>query len=100
MTNRAAISLYQGVLGYEILGTDKAYYADKEDAYDMRMVFRKEKVAALLDEKNEENKTVQLMSNLLNAEPIPTSQPSEGKNAERNRKKREAAKKKKAAMKN
>ena len=36
MTNRAAISLYQGVLGYEILGTEKAYYADKEDAYDMR----------------------------------------------------------------
>ena len=52
MTNRAAISLYQGVLGYEILGTDKAYYADKEDAYDMRMVFhKKEKSPALQDEK-------------------------------------------------
>ena len=62
VTNRAAISLYQGVLGYEILGTEKEYYADNEDAYDMRMVFRKEKVAALLDEKHEENKTVQLMS--------------------------------------
>ena len=39
MTNRAAISLYKDVLGYEILDTDKSYYADGEDAYDMKLKF-------------------------------------------------------------
>ena len=35
VTNRAAISLYNKVLGYTIIDTDKNYYADGEDAYDM-----------------------------------------------------------------
>jgi ribosomal protein S18 acetylase RimI-like enzyme len=35
VTNRAAISLYNKVLGYKIIDTDKNYYADGEDAYDM-----------------------------------------------------------------
>ena len=39
MTNRAAIALYDRVLGYEILDTDKGYYADGEDAYDMKLTF-------------------------------------------------------------
>ena len=42
-SNRAAIALYHDVLGFEILNTDKGYYADGEDAYDMRMVFNKDK---------------------------------------------------------
>ena len=41
VTNRAAISLYKGVLGYEIKGVDKEYYADNEDAYDMQIDFKK-----------------------------------------------------------
>lgn len=41
VTNRAAISLYNRVLGYEIMDVDKEYYADKEDAYDMRIKFPK-----------------------------------------------------------
>ena len=40
VTNRAAYTLYKDVLGYEVCGTDKAYYADKEDAYDMRVKFQ------------------------------------------------------------
>jgi peptide alpha-N-acetyltransferase len=40
VSNRAAITLYQGVLGYEIKETDKGYYADGEDAYDMQVKFK------------------------------------------------------------
>ena len=39
VSNRAAISLYQDVLGYKIRDTEYGYYADKEDAYDMRVTF-------------------------------------------------------------
>ena len=35
VTNRAAISLYQDILGYIIHDKEKEYYADKEDAFDM-----------------------------------------------------------------
>ena len=53
VTNRAAIALYKGVLGYEIADVDKSYYADGEDAYDMKIVFNKDKKA---DEKVYEEK--------------------------------------------
>ena len=63
VTNRAAIALYKGVLGYEIADVDKSYYADGEDAYDMKIVFNKEKVdeekkqsELKQDEKTEEKK--------------------------------------------
>ena len=39
VSNRAALALYKDVLGYDIKSTDIAYYADKEDAYDMRLKF-------------------------------------------------------------
>lgn len=39
VTNRAAMALYRDVLGYEICSTADEYYADKEDAYDMKMFF-------------------------------------------------------------
>merc|ERR1712190_158825 len=35
-TNRAAFTLYSQTLGFEINDIEKGYYADKEDAYDMR----------------------------------------------------------------
>ena len=41
VTNRAALTLYRDVLNYEIRDVDKSYYADKEDAYDMRLMFKK-----------------------------------------------------------
>ena len=53
VTNRAAIALYKGVLGYEIADVDKSYYADGEDAYDMKIVFNKDKKT---DEKIDEEK--------------------------------------------
>ena len=39
VTNRAAISLYQNVLGYTIKETEAKYYADGEDAFDMSIQF-------------------------------------------------------------
>jgi peptide alpha-N-acetyltransferase len=35
--NRAAISLYCDVLGFQVVKIDDKYYADGEDAYDMRV---------------------------------------------------------------
>ena len=39
VTNRAAITLYRDVLGYEVTSVADEYYADKEDAYDMKLFF-------------------------------------------------------------
>lgn len=39
VTNKAAFTLYSKTLEYEIVETDPAYYADKEDAYFMRKMF-------------------------------------------------------------
>jgi peptide alpha-N-acetyltransferase len=41
VTNRAAIALYKDVLGFEIKNVDEKYYADGEDAYDMKLMFKK-----------------------------------------------------------
>ena len=41
VSNKAALTLYRDVLGYEVRDVDKQYYADKEDAYDMRVYFNK-----------------------------------------------------------
>merc|ERR1719282_635978 len=40
-TNRAAFTLYSQTLGFDIHDVEKGYYADKEDAYDMRKMFAK-----------------------------------------------------------
>lgn len=39
VTNRAAFTLYSETLGFEIHDVEHKYYADKEDAYDMRKMF-------------------------------------------------------------
>mmetsp|Transcript_6859 Transcript_6859/g.8868 ORF Transcript_6859/g.8868 Transcript_6859/m.8868 type:complete len:228 (-) Transcript_6859:122-805(-) len=39
VTNRAAFTLYSETLGFEINDVEHKYYADKEDAYDMRKMF-------------------------------------------------------------
>ena len=39
VSNRAAINLYQNVLGYQINDVEEKYYADGEDAYDMNIHF-------------------------------------------------------------
>ena len=41
VSNTAAITLYRDVLGYDIKAVDPSYYADKEDAYDMKLIFDK-----------------------------------------------------------
>ena len=40
VSNRAALTLYKDVLGYDILDVEVGYYADKEDAYKMRLNFK------------------------------------------------------------
>ena len=40
VTNRAAITLYQDILGYRIHDIEKEYYADKENASDMQIDLR------------------------------------------------------------
>jgi len=39
VSNRAALFLYNGKLGYEIHDNEKGYYADQEDAYNMIKYF-------------------------------------------------------------
>ncbi|KAK9806938.1 hypothetical protein WJX72_008074 [[Myrmecia] bisecta] len=47
VTNKAAFHLYKDTLGYKVNDTEKKYYADGEDAYDMRKTFKyKSKLAA------------------------------------------------------
>ena len=43
VSNRPALHLYKNTLGFEVMGVEKEYYADKEDAYKMRRYFKKEK---------------------------------------------------------
>lgn len=39
VSNRAALGLYKGKLGYEVFDIEKGYYADGEDAYSMNKYF-------------------------------------------------------------
>ena len=54
VTNRAAIGLYKDVLGFKIMKTDIGYYADGEDAYDMRLYFKDLKISKKDQGKNEQ----------------------------------------------
>lgn len=67
-SNRAAFSLYTNTLGFEIHDLEKKYYADNEDAYDMRRVLTagrkkaeeaKAKKAGADKEKNKEKDSVE-----------------------------------------
>ena len=40
VSNKAALHLYCDTLGYENVGTEAAYYADGEDAHNMRLTFK------------------------------------------------------------
>lgn len=42
-SNRAAFHLYSVTLNYVVNDVEKGYYADGEDAYDMRCYFKKNK---------------------------------------------------------
>ncbi len=43
VTNRAAIALYKDVLNFQVINVDEKYYADGEDALDMRLYFKEPK---------------------------------------------------------
>jgi peptide alpha-N-acetyltransferase len=53
--NKAAIGLYRDTLGFEVIKTEVKYYADGEDAYDMRM-YLKEKREKKVEVTQEEEK--------------------------------------------
>ena len=53
VTNRAAITLYRDVLGYECCSVAEEYYADKEDAHDMKLFFDPAARAILLKKKTD-----------------------------------------------
>ena len=40
VSNRPALQMYRDNLGFEVLGIEKAYYADKEDAFKMKKYFK------------------------------------------------------------
>ena len=46
VSNKAALTLYKDTLGFEVHDTEAKYYADHEDAYDMRKYLRAPSAAA------------------------------------------------------
>ena len=54
-SNRAAFHLYSQTLKYEIEKVEKGYYADGEDAYSMRSLFKKPKKAKKIANANANN---------------------------------------------
>lgn len=60
-SNRAAIGLYKDVLGFKMHNLDEKYYADGEDAYDMRLEFKDLKINKKgTDDAEEEKKAGEL----------------------------------------
>jgi vacuolar-type H+-ATPase subunit F/Vma7 len=58
VSNRAALHMYKENLGFEILGVEKGYYADKEDAYKMKKYFKEE------EKQKEASKIIQLSNDV------------------------------------
>eukprot|EP00854_Cymbomonas_tetramitiformis_P010293 gene10293-12175_t len=50
-SNRAALHLYKQTLGYEVNGIEAKYYADNEDAYDMRKQLQEKAEKSKVEEK-------------------------------------------------
>ena len=63
-SNRAAFHLYNTTLQYEIHEIEKGYYADGEDAYDMRCYFKRQKEEQGGNEKVEEQVPTEAMEAL------------------------------------
>ncbi len=58
VSNRPALYMYKENLGFEILGIEKGYYADKEDAYKMKKFFKE------AERDKEKHKIIQLTSDV------------------------------------
>ena len=48
-TNEAALALYHTNLGYKVHDIDKQYYGDKEDAYEMKKIFKADPYGASIE---------------------------------------------------
>lgn len=57
--NKAAIGLYRDTLGFEVIKTEVKYYADGEDAYDMRMYLKEKREKKVEVTQEEEKKEAQ-----------------------------------------
>lgn len=58
VSNRAALYMYKDNLSFEIMGVEKGYYADKEDAYKMKKFFKES------DKEKEKSKIIQITSDV------------------------------------
>lgn len=92
VSNRAALTLYKDVLGYDIKDTEVGYYADKEDAYKMRLDFRKNKEETKAEELTPQG--TQASDTYAEGNPEKESQ-APGSKASKNKRKRDKAKQKK-----
>ena len=63
-SNRAAFHLYSVTLKYEVNDVEKGYYADGEDAYDMRCYFRDPHKEELNEEEKSEEPPTKAMSEM------------------------------------
>lgn len=59
-SNRAAFHLYSITLQYTVNDVEKGYYADGEDAYDMRCYFKKEEPDTTAGDSSAEAATEQM----------------------------------------
>ena len=62
VTNRAAIALYKDTLGFQVKSVDEKYYADGEDALDMRLYFKEQKPAVAGEEEKENAKEAEALA--------------------------------------
>merc|ERR1712014_328547 len=89
-TNRAAFTLYSQTLGFEIHDIEKGYYADKEDAYDMRKMFAKG-LKKQEDEKARKKKDKVPTKDARDTDDVKKSQEDAAKDAKEERDKNEKA---------
>ena len=87
VTNRAAITLYKDVLGYETMKVEEKYYADGEDAFDMCFFFnektrQKKKAENGHADAEEETKSTQADSVKLESTPISKDSAKKGGDSE------------------
>ena len=87
--NKAAIGLYRDTLGFEVIKTEVKYYADGEDAYDMRMYLkekREKKVEVTQEEEKKEAQPVAAVDEI--SKESATEQTAEGNPDKKKKKKK------------
>ena len=87
--NKAAIGLFRDTLGFEVIQTEVKYYADGEDAYDMRMYLkekREKKVEVTQEEEKKEAQPVAAVDEI--SKESATEQTAEGNPDKKKKKKK------------